>query len=304
MTENKNIHPASNESDLDDINLLDEEGDDIEQAFIEHYRTLFEGMKTEQDELIELYQSGQYEALNEKIDEKAIEATEKSDEYQRNLAEIKNLVSYRGYDKAAVKELVARQNELVAIHRNWIIIETGLPDDARFSQIEKAKNAITERLSAEHPNGYTPLEALQTLNIVSIDENNKRTYRFPEELVPESTNESWKTYLAAVCKHVKTQRDLSNHVIDDKSAVEQADTTRTHAHNAITKDMHAILGLEGNEKWDFLKTRELLAHIRDEIFPTIDSPLSNEGLALIDHQSAALDVIDCLCTRSTRQKNT
>jgi hypothetical protein len=297
--ENKNTSPTPSEMNLNDVDLLNADDEyDSEAAFIARVEAAYANLKTEQHTLTEMYQAGKYEELNEEIDSLAENIAMKNPEFLENIAEIRKLQTYRNPDKSAIKEMVARQKELLATYRSWIIMEAGLPDEVRFSEIEKAKNNIGDLLANQYPDGnFSPNDALLTLGIVSVDENDRKTYRFPEEIVPESTNELWKTYLAAVCNHVKTQRDLSSHVIDDKAAVEQADKTRTYAHNAITKDLHAILGLEGIDKWDFKSTRQLLAYIRDQVFPTIDSPLSSEGLDLIHHQAAGLDAIDCLCSR-------
>lgn len=281
----------------------DETYDEDILDFIHRWEVNYEQFKTEKDTLTELYQHGKYDELNEEIDNLADEMATKSTEFTDNITLLRELQGYRNPDTAAIKELVGRQKELYANYRSWIVMESGLPDDVRFSEIEKSKNNVADTLTQTYPSGeFTPNDALVTIGIISYDKDDKKVYRFPEELVPESTNELWKTYLAAVCNHVKTQRDLSNHVIDDKSALEQADKTRTYAHNAITKDLNAILGFEGNQNWEFKDTRQLVAHIRDQVFSSEHDPLSSENLALIRHQSAGLSAIDCLCAAPLKSR--
>jgi hypothetical protein len=298
MSASENQHTPSPEYWLENPDE-DSNDDSSMEAFIARMEAAYASMKTEEDTLNELYQQGKHDELNIKIDNLTDDIVSKNPESIENLAKIKELRSYRDQDKEAIKILIDRQKELYATYRNWIIIESGLPDDARFSEIEKASDNVKDILKRAYPSGeYSPNDALKTLNILSCDDEGKEIYRFPEELVPETTNALWMTYLAAVCKHVKAERDLATHVIDDKFIVGEADKDRTYAHNKITRDLHPILGLEGNQKWDFLSTRGLLAKIRDQVFPTIDSPLSPEGLKLMHDQSPALDAVHRLCAHT------
>jgi hypothetical protein len=282
MEQNKNLpNPISNETQDED------EAAEL-QAFIERLNAVPGMVKTRSHLLEEHFESGNKDALNDVIDEIASDIAAKVPEFTSNAEKLKYLQSFQRKDEGAITVLKARQKELFQYYRSIAISEAGLPDDLAFSKIGLAKDTVAQLLNEAYPeNTYTPNDALETLGIISYDENNQKIYSFPEALVPESTNDKWKTYLAAVCKHVKASDDVRT--TGDKDAVEQADKTRTYAHNAATKELHAILGLEeNNKKWTFADTRALLGKIRDQVLPTHDAAVSDASKKLIEEQTARL----------------
>lgn len=277
MEQNKNIP---------NLELPDEDEAAELQAFIERIAAASDKIKTRDHQLQELHRAGDEKALDAAIDAIADDIAANSPEFTNNIKRLKELRSYQRPDTAAINVIKERQNELYQYYRSLVISEAGLPDEAAFSKIEAAKNNISQLLTEAYPDhNYSPSDALETLGIIRY-ENDEKVYSFPEALVPESTNELWKTYLAAVCKHVKASDDVR--ITGDKDAVEQADKTRTYAHNSATREVHAILGLEGNNGWAFADTRALLGKIRDQVLPTHDAAVSESSRKLIEQQSTRL----------------
>lgn len=266
------------------------------QAFADRIREVYRPIESIGNHITDLYDQGKHEEAKELIDTHAEELAMQDERSQGNLRQLQKLRSYRDKDTVAIKTLVDSQKQIVEEYRVFIINELGLPDEARLSQIEQARNAIAERLSTSLPEGYNPGEALEELGIITVHDNEVE-YHFPSELVPKSTTELWETYLASVCHHVQTQRNLSRGLIDDKGAVEQADKTRTYAHNAVTKELHSILNFNENQ-WKNRDTRELLGKIRDFTFPTYESAVSGDSESFVKEQQGHLQVASKLASSS------
>lgn len=218
--------------------------------------------KSKGEQLQELFQAGETEKLNETIEDLAYELMEQGDpEYLELLA------SRKTNPNVSIKDRVL---EIVENYKKFITSEAGLPDEARFTEIENARSSVAE-IIGDTPTD--PQQALESLNIIQRDEEGNATYRFPEELVPESVNEKWKIYLTTVCDHVKASREQAE--TGDEQKTMDADAIRKYAHDSVTRDVHAILGLEGVNGWDFGQTRSLLASIRDAVFPTLGTVRSS-----------------------------
>lgn len=186
-------------------------------------------------------------------------------------------------------------NEIVAMYTTFITSEMGLPDEARFTEIELARNKVlslyTEKLGHAPED---PQNALKILGITQYDDEGQVSYHFPHDIVPESVNEKWDAYLTSVCAHLKAAQDHQSN--PDMERVELADKTRKYAHDSVTRDVHAILGLQDIKDWDFQSTRRLLASIREAVFPTgINSPAEKKYAAdLMDHSARQLHTISAL----------
>lgn len=294
---NNDITPSSEKIDFDNDLSPDEEM----QEFIQRMEQANAATETHKDELLKLYAYKQFDKMNAKIDELADATAGNSPEFTANIKRLRTLRSYRNPNasiKDEITQITARQNELYAYYRGSIINETGLPDDAHFSEIEKARNTIGQILAdTYHDEPYTATEALSTLGIRTV-EDDKVTLRFPEELVPESTHDLWQGYLATVCDHVRVEAELKNKsATSDQSTVMQADRTRTFAHNAITREMHAILNLQPSHAWDEKDTRKVLANIRDQVLFSKEVALT-KSKELSANQIASLEVVKQLSSRS------
>lgn len=248
-----------------------------EEAFIERMKAISERVKTSGQSLRELYDNGQTEELDEAIDDIATDLRMGDPE---NTLLLKSLRSIRGgnlsrpQDEAAV---VTRIKDLQSTYRDLLVMESGLPNEARLNEVEKAKTFIKEKLQAAGYGGGDPAEALHILGIID-EADGEPTYHFPDYL-PESVKEKWCIYLTSVIEHVNSEDALESGS-GSKEAVMDADRTRTYAHNSVTKDVHDILGLEGDKGWGFKDTRQLLANIRDYVLPSDDSVHSNEAQLL------------------------
>lgn len=247
------------------------------EAFIERMKAISERIKTSGQSLRELYDNGQTEVLDETIDDIATDLRMDDPE---NAALLSSLRSIRGRNLSRPEDeaaIVARIKDLQKTYRDLLVMESGLPDEALLNEIEKAKTVIKEKLQEAGYSGGDPAEALHILGIID-EEDGEPVYHFPDYL-PENVKEKWCIYLTSVIEHVTSEDALENGS-GSQEAVMDADRTRTYAHNAVTKDVHDILGLEGDNGWGFQDTRKLLANIRDYVLPSDASVHSSEAQLL------------------------
>lgn len=289
--------------DQNNIPEIDDDTDEDFEAFVQRVEQAYASTLTHKDELTKLYETKQFEAMNNKIDELADGIAENSPEFMENISNLKQLRTYRNPSNTVKEEIAAltnRQNELYGYYRSLVINDAELPDEARFTAIEQARNSVAEILKdAWGDVSYTAADALDTLGIRTVDDD-KVTLRFPEELVPESTNELWQTYLAAVCAHVLAESELENKsATGDQTTVVEADRTRTFAHNAVTREVHAVLNLQPDHPWENADTRKLLASIRDQVLSTREIALT-KSQEFIDGHQESLDAVRQLSSRSNK----
>jgi len=252
--------------------------------FIERMKKLFEFTKNNCDELRDLYTSDP-EAFQDALDDCADKVADQDPEYQRILSNLKDARRLGGDDAPLVQSLREIHSHLKQI----IISEAGLPDEARFSEIEQAKQSVANLLSeygSEHPLTH-PNDALKAIGIITGKDSDER-YQFPYDIMPKSVSDKWTTYLAAVCKHVQVQKDVQGR--DSHDAVERADRTRRFAHNSVTDDVHVVLGFGDSYGWKKEQTRELLAKIRDYEFPSYASAVSTEARDLVHTKTNEIDI--------------
>jgi len=257
-------------------------------AFIERMKKLFEFTKSNCDELKDLYTSDP-EAFQDALDDCADKVADHDPEYQRILSNLKEARRLGADDTPLVQSLREIHGHLKQI----IISEAGLPDEARFSEIEQAKGSIANLLSeagSEHALAQ-PKDALRAIGIITGEDSDEK-YQFPYDLIPQSVSDKWTTYLAAVCNHVQVQKDVRGK--DGHDAVERADRTRRFAHNSVTDDVHVILGFETAYDWKKEQTRELLAKIRDHEFPSYASAVSAEARELVHAKTNEISIADIL----------
>jgi hypothetical protein len=247
-----------------------------QEAFLERMKNIYEKLQTNGSSLRDLYDEGKTDQLDDQINEMATDLLRDDNEFLTNMSSLRGLRSSRMKDASAEKTLVERNKELLKTYRDLVVMESGLPDEARLNEIETAKKSVADLLSSRGYQGGDPAEALQLLGIVSENDEGM-VYAFPETLVPDSVNEKWCIYLTSVIEHVNSEKALHNGTGSQEGVVE-ADRVRTYAHNAVTGDVHNILGLQGDKGWEFKDTRQLLAHIRDFVLPD-DASLTGEAAA-------------------------
>lgn len=283
----------NNQAPIDALENDDDLDPDLE-AFLGRLKDAWAGITEKKWKLHELYNNGEQDKLQDEIDELADDICAHNPEYQQNLAQIKSLRSYRNPDQEALAPLVAEQNRIFDTVRGLVVYEADLPDEARLSAIELSREVVAQKLNDTFQGSpYTAREALEALEIITVnEETGKDILRFPSELVPGNTTMLWNTYLASVCVHVEASDALEQKKAgSSQAAVSEADATRKYAHDAVTREVHAILDLHSTDAWKFEDTREkVLAALRDQVFPNHAAAVSAQAKALMDAHAIHLDV--------------
>ena len=273
-----------NEPKTNTLNLPEDEL----TAFAERMKRIFESISNKGEKLRDLYTTNP-ESFRDTLDDLTEEIAQEYPPFKEDFLELKKVRQVRGNEAP----IIGRLNDTRSKIKQIIVSEAGLPDEARFSQIENAKKNIANKIN-EALDGRSltdPTEALDILGIKTT-EDDKTTYHFPYDLMPESVVDKWETYIATVCKHLQLAEDVIR--TGDRKSVEDADRARTFAHNSVTNDVHVILGLEGIDGWDRLKTRELLAKIRDNELPSRDVATGEYGHHLVETKSNQIKVVTAL----------
>lgn len=247
------------------------ESDDSPEAFIERMRALYGVEETSFDELQKLAKdepgSERFEVF---LDDLTYEALAGNEEFNVNRQQMQS-GRLSSDEQIVVRD---KQRDLFTRYRQAIIQEAGLPTEAAMTELERSKKKVKDAIDSALDEGENsdPVHVLETLGIISHDEDGKEIFTYPTELFPKSTNNKWDTYLESVRNHLRIERAVHNGTTD-KAELGDADTTRRMAHNAVSRDVHEILGLDklGNSKWDFERTRNLLAKMRDTRFPTVET---------------------------------
>ncbi len=267
---------------------------DDQQAFIDRMRQAFETTATNSHRLTELYESGDIQALSTAIEDLAYDIAENDRDYIEANTRMKECRDSRRTQ--GEKEQMAIIQTIINKYKELIICETGLPDEARFGEIEATKLKVNQLLDSVPPEQIpTAIDALKVLGIIDQTDD-ATTYVFPADLVPDSVNEKWAIYLASVCKHVRLREEMATNP-DVRAATASADNARKYAHNAVTTDVHAILGFAQRYDWEFIDTRNLLGHIRDDTFPSHDSTHGPEADRLIDEHRQGIAISAVLSTQ-------
>lgn len=259
------------ESNIPQAPLHHEDDDDSPEAMAERVRALYGIERTNLDELRELADN---DAAGERfevfLDDLTYEALTENEEFNSN----RRLMTSGKLSSQAQLELREKQRALFSRYRQGIIEEAGLPTETALTEAEKSRQKIQALLNeaVEAHDVSKPLEVLEALGIISHDKEGQEIFTYPQDLFPKSTDNKWDVYLESVRNHLRTERDVHGGTVD-KSELQDADTIRRAAHNAVTRDVHEILGLDRLEgsNWDFDKTRNLLAKMRDTRFPTVET---------------------------------
>lgn len=236
-------------------------------AFAERVRAMFEGTKTVLDELRYIHhEEGASERFNDLLNEIAYKALEEHGEFTANIRELKS-----GASQQRRLEIRDRQRALLAEARMVAMEAADISTEAGLSAIELGKKMVRERLEASSDEINSPNDVLKALGVLQQDENDERPrFVYPEGLFPQEVDKKWQRYLGTVRRHIQVSRDLASGVVSRHEVVD-ADSMRRIAHNSVTRDVHTILGFDTlpEETWDFEKTRNLLAKMRDERYPNI-----------------------------------
>ncbi|MEP7205228.1 MAG: hypothetical protein ABI716_03490 [Candidatus Saccharibacteria bacterium] len=281
--ENKSVEPTTQDQSPEIPSGLPE---GFNHKFFSDMETIFGRTLNWGEELNLLYETDM-PAFKDRLEDRVDIIIDESDECKNILIELKKIRLQRGDDRPSVSRLKEIRSKVKQI----IVSEAGLPDEARFSEIEQAKANIASLLDAQ----TLPPEAFELLGI-SKTVNDETQYSFPYDLMPKSVIEKWEAYLALVCEHLQLAAAVGQ--TGDQKAVEQADKARTYAHNSATNDVHIILGLDGRNGWSKPDTRALLGKMREHELPTANSATNETGLERVRHNSLAISVAANLCGRA------
>ena len=233
-----------------------------------------ENNRTVLDRLVELHDSDQdnnkkmFSALLDKVAFDILEKSGSYPDFNENIKKLKNRGNLKTEEESAIRN---NQREMNRDVRSRIMELAGIPTEAGMTTIELGKKIVKEKLETSKNEINKPEDVLFALGILRVETNDDQPkFVYPANLFPRATDDKWGHYLDSVKRHLKTVGDFQSG-LTEKISVETADTARRVAHDIITRDVHAILGFENlpSDKWDFSKTRNLVAKMRDERYPTV-----------------------------------
>lgn len=243
------------------------------QATLEKIQDKYDDGGSINEDLIRLYKDGDKIGLDKMVDDIADEAMENHPNYTELINKIKEARA-NGQD---VTEYAAQIDELKSHFVEVVVSMAGLPDEERFTEIEQARERIGQLINENvSEKDRHDLNAIyKALNILVTDEKTgKFTYRFPEEIMPESINKKWGTYLASVYKHLQSAENNRSRlagVEEGRDNEKWFDLVRKNDHDSLTTDFHAVIDIPEEDGWDNKTARALLATIRDRMYPTLGS---------------------------------
>ncbi len=136
-------------------------------------------------------------------------------------------------------------------------------------EVSKAKiKELIENEILKNPESG-PHDILKVLGMITENEIGEEIFVYPEGLFSKNTDAKWATYIETVRTWVRIKNAV-NAGITASAELGEIDKIRSVAHTAVSRDVNEALGL-GNipdSRWDFNKTRNLLAKMRDARFPT------------------------------------
>lgn len=247
---------------------------DQEDSFIERIRQLYANQKTALDELTDLYNLAQdnpeeyKDQFEEFLDDLVYNSLVDDEEFMKNA---KRMRSGRA-SKDEQLEIKDRQNSIFNTRKAIVVEVANLPTEAGLDDIQKSKMKVADLISEYEGSHNGELDVLLALGILTKDEAGREVFTYPTGLFPATTDKKWEIYLESVRNHIRKSRGVELGILD-KVEVEDADTIRRTAHNAISRDVDMILGLSElpDNRWNLERTRALVAKMRDLRFPTVET---------------------------------
>lgn len=233
-----------------------------QRAFAANVFKAFEKTMSDNDRLSALYvvDSDKFE---EEIKAQVDDYLDEDAEYQVLLGKIKEA---RKYDREGglpfMPDVKARHSKA----RELIVTTLNLPENYGSDEIEQATQNVQTILKdvpkdPEHKDvallilgAKTPIE----------DTPGEYEYSFPYDLFPDKINDKWADYLETVKDHLEAEKKHRTAPTDNTGHVMSSiDTVRRQKHEALTRVVHPILGLE---QFGYSKdnTMELLAKMRTD----------------------------------------
>jgi len=261
-------------------------------SIIEKLKEKYEKKKNGLDELREAFSAGNKERFEILTDDLVYEALTHDENFAANIAEI-NEIRRTGSNPEREAEIRTEQNALFNTYKQEIISLAGLPAEAGQDEYVVAQAAIEKRIESYLKDGGDIDHVLENLGILTKDEKGQDIFTYPQDLFPSETDKKWELYLDRVANHLRKARGVAAGTLD-KVELGIADEQRRLAHDAVTGDVHKLLGFKdasNNEGMSFEETRKLLAKMRDSRYPTVETAEGHRTAAKIIMASNALKAL-------------
>ncbi len=219
---------------------------DIETAPYHGENELKEGVLEALEEsckTIREFQQDQYAELMKLINSEALKLARM--QFPENMRELSATMRNKKAPEQARENARAQVREIVDFMKRVIMneINVGNVDDP---PIENARNIVNGVIEDYGINRNDPQAVLDALGVLRIDEEGKKTYRYPgEPLMPQQTTAAYSAYKKAVDEHEAAGELFRQDKSDDnrRNDLIKADMARRYAHNAVARDFKKIFGL-------------------------------------------------------------
>ncbi len=219
---------------------------DIETAPYHGENELKEGVLEALEEsckTIREFQQDQYAELMKLINSEALKLARM--QFPENMRELSATMRNKKAPEQARENARAQVREIVDFMKRVIMneINVGNVDDP---PIENARNIVNGVIEDYGINRNDPQAVLDALGVLRIDEEGKKTYRYPgEPLMPQQTTAAYSAYKKAVDEHEAAGELFKQDKSDDnrRNDLIKADMARRYAHNAVARDFKKIFGL-------------------------------------------------------------
>jgi hypothetical protein len=228
------------------------------------------GQLTHIDELRHVYEKGDQDELETHIDDIVYEVLMTDEEFVTNISILKE-GHQTSFGQKNEEEIRTRQNEIFNEYKKAIVSIANLPDAVGEDELKVAKERVLNIIN-DTVEYHNEENVLKELGILKVDKDGKEIFTYPEKLFPGETNKKWEVYLASVREHLRKERGVIAGTLP-KEELENSDMMRRLAHNSVTNDVNAILGFDKlpDSEWSYEKTRNLVAKMRDERYPTVET---------------------------------
>lgn len=220
-------------------------------------------------ELLRLHAAGRLDEFDDQLSEIVFESFADDRLFMGNIRRI--------HDKSTPKQeqesIREAQRRAFEGRKKAILQEIGIEAVDDESQFEQKREAIQKKFQELQISGNeSEDDILRILGVIDTNENGQESFTYPKDLFPDSTNEKWDAYLGSVKAHIQKSREYGNGMLAAED-VELADRTRRVAHNAVSRDVDKLFGLDllPESSWSFEKTRRLVMKMRERRFPTINT---------------------------------
>lgn len=225
------------------------------------------------------------EALEDLLDDRSYNLARHlyGEEIDRN----RSIIHNRRSSKKLQEEARDKQKELLAQAKQQLLEFLRINPESAKGDTEVARDRIQHILLEAKEREGENFDPLDTLGIVTVNDDGEKVFNYPNKIFPKSTNEKWTRYITAVRHHIDIARKIGMGLSTQAEVVE-ADRTRRLAHDIVSRDVQEILNLSGKD-WDFEETRKLVAKMRENRLPNITTSEEKrtaqaleEGMRVVD----------------------